>query len=747
MLSRTRLILLILLALFLVTASVVGFGVYYVFSGPSVPVEKYLPTSTVALAYVPNAASSGVRIYSSRFLKVVSDKNAQDLGTLIAGLIIGGAGGPEVSPEMQKELEQLGEKLGPAMSGESFIAITGLNPHAARMIDITRGPAFNPEQFVAGHLIAGLKPKQGPSAYDAFEQHIRERWERDKPEGIEMGTGTVEGQPYEYLVESRNASNPNCRFLRLKLDGWVLFSLGEAPMADFIKRYRGTSGLAPSLAENPHFVEVKQHLDPSADAVTYVGMAEIAKTVKAAVTDPTHAQLAGLALDWTPAMGMSATVDNGMISDRYYYIMPEERRIDLGQFYAPCAYETLRATHPQHTLFYMAQAIDLKALAARLPQLARQAGATGEAADPVRQIAKTVALTGLDLEKNILDAVGHEIAAFSETGAEMEVGIPFLLSLKFQRPISGMLITLKDPAAFEPTAALVINILKAFVGSGEHRETVSNGYELTTLQGRISLRDYGLPVPPSMTVTYEVSIISKGPMFGIITSRETALRVLSTPKGAQTFMDGPNYAPLKGMNTSGSSGMIYLNTPQLVNTYYPVIAKQARSAISMIAAQYGANIVLPDKLDFFENATAWVSTIKVGKTGLEMTSLSGVGNQGVVVYPVLAVLGGVAVSKLYVPPTADDASAPAIVVLKDLQAVRRAIKTWGIARNPRSGTVPKWTDIQPFIDDPDVAKSNGKDRLGNPYDLGEYPRRAADVSTATKAAYPEESRSRAFWTQ
>ncbi|HSI85058.1 MAG: hypothetical protein ACAI35_14165 [Candidatus Methylacidiphilales bacterium] len=750
MLSRSRLVIL-LAVLFLLSVSGLALGIYYVFRGPVVTVENHLPAETLMLAYVPNAASSGYRFYNSNLYKVVMDKNAQDFTSIFAGLIIGSTGA-SMSKETQKELEEMGQLFAPVFTGESFFAVTGLNAAAVASFSNHRQgtPLPNAEDLIAGHLIAGVRPKQGvASAYDPFEQRLRERWERDKPQDIEMGTGTIEGIPYEYLIATRFGNNPIHRFIRVKLDGWVLFSLGEAPMADFIKRYNGTIPRTTSLASSANFLDVKKHLTFTADALTYINMADISKNLKAGITDRNHSDAISLLMDWTPAFGLSVNMEDGLIRDRYYYILPSDRRLDLGKFYEPCAYETARATTP-NTLFYLAQSIDLKSLADRLPQIARQAGATGPAADPVRESAKMLAILRLDLEKNILNAVGNEVGCFVETGDKISA---LMGMINAPRPVAGVLFTVKDQPNFQPVVEMVLDMLKGIPGyKSDNIDSLSNGFEVTTLR-------YGIPsstfinIGASFNIDLELSVITKGPFFGIITQRSTALKGLSNTGG--TFRDTEKFKQLSAVELKGSAGLIYLNTPLLVDSYYPLIPAvmklrgfiPAIPDITAIAKQNGIDLVIPDKLEFVQNVTAWLSTVHVTNDGVQMTSLSGVGNQGIVVYPTMIGAAGFVVSKLYSPPSDDDA--PADVILGELQDVRRAIKTWTIAGNKRKGSVPQWSDIVPFLTpNSRLAKQAGKvgkDLRGNPFDLGIVGERDADVSTETKAHFPDKGRG--YWLQ
>jgi hypothetical protein len=215
----------------------------------------------------------------------------------------------------------------------------------------------------------------------------------------------------------------------------------------------------------------------------------------------------------------------------------------------------------------MAQSIDLKALADRLPQIARQAGATGPAADPVRQAAKTLAMLGIDLEKNILNAFGNEIGFFIEPGEPLHAMLPA------PKPVMGLLFSVKDQPNLQPVVELVLGMLKEIpFYKSDNIETVSNGFEVTTLR-------YAIPTKTfinSSALTFmmpkievDIAVITKGPLFGIVTSREVALRALST--NGPSFKDSENFKPLTAVDLKGTAGLIYMNTPLLVDTYYPII--------------------------------------------------------------------------------------------------------------------------------------------------------------------------------
>jgi len=560
---------------------------WYLFGAPAISAAELVPANTIVFASIPNASTILDGYENSQAKSVLESPNLKPLHDAIANTL------------GQKNLDLLNAFL-PNLSGQSFIAVTHFD-------------ADHPEQI---GLIAAMKPKLGLGDFATFLEKLKATWPDILKQG-KTGTGTVEGVEYEW-IQGPGATDKICV---AQIKGWIITSWGEASLQDWIQRFRKQSTTS-SLAEDADYRTSLSRVGDDPMTLVYVNCHALAKIVRplVAATNPVAGDYVTKKIDDLGGAAIATKFENGEIVDRISFLLTRPAQIDAGVSVDPCPFDTLKFAGPD-TFFYFASSINWQQYYKNLKEQGNPSSGPTSAINP----AATNLLTFLgnwarseiiDPQHNVVDALGPEFsvqAEWSQDAAWPEV---------------GLLVKIDKPDDFKPTiAAIIDSARKAFASTAVIDELDSNGQKFATLKF----------IPTGMI---SPTITEDGPYLGVFLTENQAVRSFQRdPTIGLTH--NPNFNRQIGDKLKGASQIIFLDSPSLLNRGYKT-ALPYLSLASMfnkdVAAMLKAGNLPPD-LSWLAPIGTWSCVTTPDDAGINIYSVSGIGNQGLFLP---GILGGTA---------------------------------------------------------------------------------------------------------
>ena len=559
--------LLIALVAFILLASA---GAWYLFGANGVTAAKLVPGDTLVFATIANGASLGTSYTTSQLKKVADAPECQPVFDSIEHLI------------GDKNLGLL-KVLLPNLSGQSFIAITHFDPAHPSGIG----------------FIAGMRPKLGTDNFDTFVQQVNAAYP-DMAKETKTGHDTLLGVDYQW-IQGNNAPGRICV---ARYHGWVLTAWGEASLQDCLERLEGKPS-SPSLAENADYQKSLTRVGPGSQALLYVDyprvvglwMSHLAGS-NPALADRLKKRIASLG-----AAVVGTSFVNGEIVDHFSVLEPKQAQLDSGVSPSPCAFETLKFTGPD-TRFYFAANVNWPQVWKNL-QEQTNAGQPGMRAilDRLQGWAQS---ENIDVEKNIIDALGSEYSFQIEWASDALY------------PDIGVYFKVDKADAFKPTiAALMDAARKEFATTAIITEMNSNGQNFATLK---LIR----PMPVSPTITED------GPYFGFFLDQTHAVRSMARDE-SRGLLNNPDFLRQIGSQRDGANEVFFLDAPKLLDQAYrtalPYVSMGAM--LNPTLASLLKDRQLPPDLTWLAPIGTWSALAKSDDDGLTGFSVSGVGNQGI----------------------------------------------------------------------------------------------------------------------
>jgi len=668
------------------------------------PVAECLPSNTLFYATLPNATSTLLKYQTSHLKEVLESKEVKDLKALVSDKLASAPKGP-LSIQDTTELKTIAESFVKSLSGESFLAVTKVDPAAA-------GPV---------EMVFGVRSVQGAGSFDDFVAKLKKL-------AASKGTApqTSQGKKGKYSYEWWEPVPNKIKVCFAKVDEWAILSLGEPSLHDFIDRYTQSAAATDSLAKRPSFQEIQKRLGSDQDVFAFVNLEEITGKMigfmekQAAANSKQTANMLRESYKPFVAFGMGAHFVDRNITDRWVILSPKDKRPDLGASYQPCAYQTLSFTSSD-TLLYGAQNMDWRKQFENLRNTYRN-GAP-QVAQIMDQAGLAVAKMGLDLNKNILEALGPEISFQMDWPAQADIPEPVLL----------LQIGKKDD--FKPTAAFLTQTIKAMGGPGVSETKIEQNDLLT------------MTIPPVPQIS--PTLLLNDRFMGVFLTQEGARRILTKP-ATNTLSADASFQGLTANRKNGSSALYYAHTPRLIHKTYAAAKSALQNYGSMLPPLQEAlgNNPLPEKLSFAEACGPWLMVTKIDDQALETESISGVGNLILPASFAAGMAAGIGAPSFMKARTTAMAAKQAAeaekaekevspeTVRNDLQELRVVIESWAKNQSVARDTVVQWDPLSnSFIPGSNLEKSKGRDRLGNPYVLGVVGKTLADVSPATKTRF------------
>lgn len=612
--SMTRSRLFLLLGVVVVLLLGAGAGAWwYLFGANAISAAALVPGDTVAFATVPNAAEIVKGYQTSRLKQLGDSPNARPIIDSITNLI------------GQKNIEVINAFL-PNLSGQSFIAVT----------------RFDPDKPAEVGFIAGMKPKAGMGDFAAFVEKLKATW----PEFVKLGktgTGNIAGVDYQW-IQGPGAPDKLCV---AQFHGWIITTWGEASLQDWIERFQKKSS-TPSLAQNPDYQKSISRVGKDPMTLVYVNYHAVADILQKQMAK-TNRELAKI----NPAMpkmpssdylfkrlgeiggaAMGTRFENGEIVDRYSILMSRQAQIDSSMSATPCPFETLNFTGPD-TLLYWATSINWQQYWKNMQeQMKQMSSMTPTPTSPNDWLQTWAKGAGVDVQHNIIDALGSEISIQAEWSADA----PF--------PEAGLFVKLDKPDDFKPVITAIIEAArKAYATSAVIQEIHFGDHNFATLK-------FVQTSPVNPTITED------GPYLGIFLTQNQAVRSFQRDE-TLGLVHNADFIRQIGDKRKGASQILFLDSPQLLDRGYRT-AMPYLSLASMFMKNLPAFLNskdMPADLTWLAPMGTWSYVMSSDDAGIQGYSVSGVGNQGIFLVGASAASAGLAqYMGLFPKPNASGAS-------------------------------------------------------------------------------------------
>jgi len=578
--SRLQILLITFLSALLLSVGAGAGAWYYLYGGPEVSAAQLVPANTLAFATIPNGAAIFESYQTSQAKQLAVSPNMKPLHDEIIQLL-----GPKNADLIHTFL--------PNLSGQSFIAITQFD------IDHPDSVGF----------IAGMKPKAGLGDFGAFLDKLKADY-GDELKAAKTGKGNVAGHDYDWI----QAPGVPQKLCVANIGGWIITSLGETSLQDWIERFEKHSTTS-SLADNGDYRASVGRVGDNPMTLAYLNYHTVLGILQKQLvkSDPKMSDYFAKKFKDMGGLAAGTSFENGQIVDRYSFIMPRQAQLDAGLSPDPCPFDTLKFTN-RDTRLYWATSFNWKQYYANLKeQLNAESGGAATTKMMDDYLHTWTQQTGIDVQHNIIEALGPEISL----QAEWNEGMNF--------PEVGFFAKLDKPDDFKPVVSAILNaVRKKFANTAVVKEMNSNGQNFATL----NFVPMGVLSP---------TITEDGPYFGLFMTANMAARSYQRDP-AVTLATNENFKQQIGDQRNGAQQIIYFDSPFMLNRAY----KLAVPYLSM-AAMFNKDVAnalqghqLPDDLTWLAPMGTWSCVFKNDDTGIQGYSISGVGNQGIF----LTFLGG-----------------------------------------------------------------------------------------------------------
>jgi hypothetical protein len=571
--TRARVLILVGIV-FLILALGAGAGAWFYLYGPNkIDAAELVPGDTLFYATIPNAATIATGYQTSQLKQLVDSPNSQPVSDTIVNAI------------GQKNIDLLNAFL-PNLSGQSFFAVTHYDSN-------------HPEQI---GLVAGMKPKAGMASFDTFITQLKTTWPDILKQGT-TGTGSVAGVDYQWL-KGPGASDKICV---ANVHGWIVTTWGEASLQDWIERFRKTSA-TPSLAQNADYQKSVARIGSAPMTLFYLNYHAALDLVKTQLSKTNPGSVDYLTKKFASIGGLAVgtAFENGEIVDRFSCLIPHQAQVDAGMASGPCPFDTLKFTST-NTKFYWATNIDWQQYAKNVEEQQSQPGAANPFIGAIVRFVQAWAQgAGVDIHKNILDTLGPEISIQAEWADDKTY------------PEVGLFVKIAKPDDFKPTIdAIIATARKKYPLDAVITELNSNGQTFAALK-------FVQPLPFVPTIT------ETGPYFGIFSSEALAAGSFARDD-ATTLPHDTDFTRQIGDRRNGAAQILFIDTPHLADRAYRT-AMPYISLLSMFNKQLATLLqgkTLPPDLTWLAPMETWSFVMTPDDDGVQAYSVSGIGNQGI----------------------------------------------------------------------------------------------------------------------
>ncbi|HSI86675.1 MAG: hypothetical protein ACAI35_27645 [Candidatus Methylacidiphilales bacterium] len=562
-------------------------------------VAGFLPESTLLFLHIPDGSATKSRYETSNLRKfLTSPETLTTAQALWESIEMRATSTPMGFDGFRQNLKEAKEVLGPViplLDGEAFIALTGVNS----------SDSVFPFKY---QVIAGIKPKSGTAGYDAYVDLVKSRLKlKNIDTAPNVGQDTVEGVSYDFASPPSDKTDKSKRVCFAKYDGWVLISIGEASLADFLQRAT-CKNKTSSFASNPGIKKGWQSFHKNADAEIMANVPPLIALLEKSSPDKQSATILDAHTKSLAAYGMSCVFKNGLIEDRTVEIHTPGTEFSTSKLAAPCDFSTLKYTSPQ-TVIYMARSLNLPAILKAYESTTIPGNyppqTLGEIVSQMRDGAKN---ENLDLDAAIA-AFGNEAALIIDSDTSKPL------------PEAGIFVKLQKPDDLLPFYKYILDKVGDRLEIDRYylKQDTVGGYKVLL----INYKDVAF-LPPTVVT------MGGGPVFGIFSSKDAARRYLTEPAATSTVADQAEFKTVFPDGLAGCTGAFFMNSPVILRQAAPTLRSLYGSYTSPYFGQRFpalANLTLPETLVAPDLVTGWSIRYKAADNVGVTSSLSGIGNQ------------------------------------------------------------------------------------------------------------------------
>jgi hypothetical protein len=760
--------LLLLLSLIILLLAAGGGACWWLLKKKSAetPIVSSLPADIILYAHIPDGTASYNRYQQSNLKKVVESPELKFLKSWVLSL-----GESKLNPSQKEGIDktqELVDLLARNLDGESFVAVMP--------IDLKN---FKGDGLKELPVVLGLRPKEGKAGLNALIGKFKELLGKEL-EDAPRGNGEHGGINYTWIDCPREV-----RICQGHVGDWEVTTLSEPTLHMFIDRYQKKIN-SPSLADSAPYQTLRSRLGAEEDAFAYVNFQSAFEMVRLALSDAAIPQeMLTKMLDqsrFLSAVGLSVRFRQNQIEDTLVALAPKATRPDLGRNYDPCAYQTMQFTSAE-TLVYFAQNLDAHKQYDYL--LKTYQDTAPESYKSLTKFNETVASTGLDLNRNLLDAIGPEVGFALEWPRESPL------------PEAGLFVEIAHPDDFKPVMDLLVKNVEPLTESTNDKEgkPISPvGMLIDSQMGPYQLKTFKF----TKSIPLSPTVATGNNFFALFLTETGAHRALEKQDGS-TVKDSPGYKT-SGASLGRTSSFIFVDMSRLTDRLYEAAKPYYGMALAFSPDLQATlkNFRLPASLGFTQPMGSWTLSTQVDDEAFTMHSQSGIGTP---IFPFM-LLGGTAaaltkpavkmvkaeaknvsasaetdeestrgtdleatsVTQPATPATlapVTTSTAPIVApaplsppsrptdptadeVREQLEELRTIVDAWIAEEKVANGTPVSWSSLARFlIKDSALEKTRGLDAFGTPYVLGVVGGKTCDLDESTKARFPDKDPS--YW--
>lgn len=748
-----RPILILILVALLVAAGGAAYWLLTQTKTEEASIVSALPEDTILFAHIPDGTASFNRYQESNLKKIVESPELKFLKAWALNL-----GDSKLDPSQKEDLvktQDLFNLLARSLDGESFIAVLPVD------LKNLKGPGLKEIP-----VILGLRPKEGPAGADAVIGKIKELLGKDI-DIAPKGNGLHDGISYQWVDCPRGV-----RICEARISDWSITTLSEPTLQIFIDRFQKKIN-SPSLADAASYKMLRGRLERGEDALVYVNIQTSLEMTQLALEESAVPKgIVSNALNqfrFLSAAGLSVRFRKNQVEDTLIALAPQATRPDLGHNYDPCAFKTIKFTSPD-TLAYFAKNFDARKQYEYT--LKTYQSTAPESYKDLKSINESVSASGLDLDKNILDAVGPEIG----------------LTLDWPKdnafPDLALFVELAHPEDFKPVTDLLIKDIEPLTESKTAKDgkiISPTGMIVDGQAGSWQLKTFRftktLPVSPTLATGNNFC--------ALFLTEQGAHRTLDKGDGASPGLKENPQFKSSGADIDSACSFLFVDMTQLTNRIYDTARPYYNMALAFSPDLQKTlkNFKPPASLGFVQPLGCWTLTSHVDNEAFTTRSKSGIGTP---IFPFLVASGAITafsepraeLAKAHVkinvhkkngetesssestlpsepttpttavsPPAASTparAEPTAEEIREQLEELRTIIDAWVAEENVPKGTPVTWENLEHYlVKDSSLEKSHGQDPFGIPYSLGIVGEKTCDLDQSTKARFPDKDP--AYW--
>ena len=421
------------------------------------PFDKMVPDSTVFYASIENLNRSKERFKASALHGLWADAAVQ---AFLAKPL------KKWDAEMTKMKAEAGftvQDLMEIIHGQVAVVIPGIeleedgdvkDPEPVVLIDVGR----NTEKLMA--LIARVE--KGPMA----QKNLR------RVEAEFRGVKVIHYvDPDAEEGKSKN-DGPRAWYL----DGSTFALAGKPAHLHAILARKGDAE-APSLATSETYRKVRARMGESPDMVAYVGMKAVHKVLAEKRGEDVAIARAVIGLDAIQGMGMHVKLGRAVLTMNMFVAMGEKQGL-MKIFDAKNSPLKPPKWVPADAADVTTMSLDMAALLAEARKVEARLGANGT----IDQAIESMKGVGIDLEKDIIGALGKEITMFSKVGGG-NAAAPGALGL----PPTGIAFALKDKARFSGAIDKLLAMIAQFRMPGQDENYMDRKIRKVSIFGQLEI--------------------------------------------------------------------------------------------------------------------------------------------------------------------------------------------------------------------------------------------------------------------